>query len=73
MTRAKDAKFGGEGKIGYKDASRKGAKSGKFGEIGKKFSLRSLRLCSGQAWRDEEKIGQRMTLAKAQRTQSLEK
>ncbi len=47
MTRAKDAKFGGEGKIGYKDASRKGAKSGKFGEIGKKFSLRSLR-----SWRE---------------------
>jgi len=29
----------------------------KFGKIGNFFSLRSLRLCSGQAWRDEENIG----------------
>ncbi len=33
-----------------------GAKDAKE-EDPKKFSLRSLRLCSGQAWRDKEKIG----------------
>ncbi len=47
-----------------KDDSRKGAKDAKFGEIGKYFSLRS--------WRDEEKIGEKITLAKAQRTPSSE-
>ncbi len=40
----------GEDRI--KNDSRKGAKGAKLGDIGKEFSLRSLR-----SWRDKEKIG----------------
>ena len=42
-----------EKKIGEKITLAKNAKGAKLGEVGKMFSLRSPRFCSGQAWREK--------------------